>query len=200
MVLDESPPTDIDDDPETDMEDIYDAYAGSEDVTLNPAFSASTPGLIRSSVENTRSEALAHPKSSMEMPPTRIPVARTASEPLRANTSIDTTRSSETLIPSPPASIASSRQPTYSRSQSQTPDQPPSNKRRAKSPSSSSPSSTPKKSRTKVKTPPSATRRKEDNRGSIASYPTPEGDGMVDAIPTWTQPVQRSGTWDEVTR
>lgn len=200
MVLDESPPTDIDGDPDTDPEDIYDAYAGAEDITLNPAFSASTPGLIRFSAENTRNEVPAHPSTSTELPRTRIPVARAASEPLRANTSIDTTRSSETLIPSPPASIASSRHPTYSRSQSQTPDQSSSNKRRAKSPASPSPSSTPRKSRAKAKTPPPAARRKEDNRGSVASYPTPEGDGMVDAIPTWTQPVQRSGTWDEVIR
>ncbi|OJA21023.1 hypothetical protein AZE42_02332 [Rhizopogon vesiculosus] len=196
MVLDESPPTDIDGDPDTDPEDNYDAYADAEDFTLT--FSASTPGLIRSSAENTRSDVLAHQPTSTEIPPTRIPVARTASEPLRANTSTDTTRSSETLIPSSRPSIASSRQPTSSRSHSQSPNQPSSNKRRAKSPSSPSPSSTPKKSKTKARTPPPAARRKEDNRGSVASYPTPEGDGMVDAIPTWTQPVQKSGTWDEV--
>ncbi|KAG2131806.1 hypothetical protein DEU56DRAFT_813409 [Suillus clintonianus] len=195
MVLDESPPTDIDGDPDTDTDDIYNAYAGTEDVTIHP-FSASTPGLVRLSAENTRSEA--HPNINTEIPPTRIPVARTASEPLRANTSIETTRSSETLIPSPPDSIASSRRRSFSRSQSQSPDHPPSNKRRTKRPVSPSQSSTPKKPKSKAKTPSSAVRRKDDSRASIASYPTPEGDGMVDAIPTWTQPVQKSGTWDEV--
>lgn len=192
MVLDESPPTDIDGDPDTDPEDDYNAYGSAEDVTIHPPFSASTPGLVRLSTENTRSEA--HPTINTEMLPTRIPVARTASEPLRANTSTETTRSSETLIPSPD-SITSSRRRSVSRSQNQSPDHPPSNKRRTKSPVSPS---TPKKSKSKAKTPPSAVRRKDDNRGSIASYPTPEGDGMVDAIPTWTQPVQKSGTWDEV--
>ncbi|KAG1885247.1 hypothetical protein F4604DRAFT_1730701 [Suillus subluteus] len=192
MVLDESPPTDIDGDPDTDPEDDYNAYGSAEDVTIHPPFSASTPGLVRFSTENTRSEA--HPTINTEMPPTRIPVARTASEPLRANTSIETTRSSETLIPSPD-SITSSPRRSFSRSQNQSPDRPPSNKRRTKSPVSPS---TPKKSKSKAKTPSSAARRKDDNRGSIASYPTPEGDGMVDAIPTWTQPVQKSGTWDEV--
>lgn len=192
MVLDESPPTDIDGDSDTDQEDNYDAYDGTEDVTIHPPFSASTPGLVRFSTENARSEA--HPTINTEIPPTRIPVARTASEPLRANTSIETTRSSETLIPSPD-SITSSRPRSFSRSQSQSPDHPPSNKRRTKRPLSPS---TPKKSKPKAKTPPSTGRRKDDNRGSIASYPTPEGDGMVDAIPTWTQPIQKSGTWDEV--
>lgn len=200
MVLDESPPTDIDGDPDTDPEDMYDSYAGADQATLNLAFSASTPHLIRSSAENTRSEVLAHQTTSTEIPPTRIPVARAASEPLRANTSTDTARSSETLVPSPPPSIGSLPQPTSSRSQTQSPNQPSSNKRRAKSPASPSVPSTPKKSKSKVKTPPSAARRKEDNRSSVASYPTPEGDGMVDAIPTWTQPVQKSGTWDEVIR
>ncbi|KAG2340185.1 hypothetical protein BDR05DRAFT_967224 [Suillus weaverae] len=192
MVLDESPPTDIDGDPDTDPEDAYNAYAGAEDVTIHPPFSASTPGLVRFSTESARSEA--HPTINTEMLPTRIPVARTASEPLRANTSIETTRSSETLIPSPD-SITSSRRRSFSRSQSQSPDRPPSNKRRTKRPVSPS---TPKRSKSKAKTPPSAVRRKDDGRGSVASYPTPEGDGMVDAIPTWTQPVQKSGTWDEV--
>ncbi|KAG1743193.1 uncharacterized protein EDB91DRAFT_1126083 [Suillus paluster] len=193
MVLDEGPLTDIEGDPDTEPEDAYNAYTGKDDVTIHPSFSASTPG-PRSSTENTRSEA---PATSTQLPPTRIPVARTASEPLRANTSIETTRSSETLIPSPPDSITSSRRRTYSRSQSQSPDNPSTNKRRIKRPVSPSPS-TPKKSKSKAKTPPPAAHRKDDTRGSVASYPTPEGDGMVDAIPTWTQPVQKSGTWDEV--
>lgn len=193
MVLDESPPTDIDGDPDTDPEDIYNTYGDTEDITIHPPFSASTPGLVRFSTEDARSEA--HPTINTEMPRTRIPVARTASEPLRANTSIETTRSSETLIPSPPDSITSSRRRSFSRSQSQSPDHLPSNKRRVKRPVSPS---TPKRSKSKAKTPSSAARRKDDSRGSIASYPTPEGDGMVDAIPTWTQPVQKSGTWDEV--
>ncbi|KAG2130651.1 uncharacterized protein EDB93DRAFT_1255784 [Suillus bovinus] len=193
MVLDESPPTDIDGDHDTDQEDFYNAHDGTEDVTIHPPFSVSTPGLVTFSTENARSEA--HPTLNTEIPPTRIPVARTASEPLRANTSIETTRSSETLIPSPPDSITSPRRRSFSPSQSQSPDRPPSNKRRTNRPVSPS---TPKRSKTKAKTPSLAAQRKDDNRGSVASYPTPEGDGMVDAIPTWTQPVQKSGTWDEV--
>jgi hypothetical protein len=41
--------------------------------------------------------------------------------------------------------------------------------------------------------------RKKDRR-SVAEYPTPQGvDGeeLMDAIPTWTQPVEE-GDWDEV--
>ena len=40
---------------------------------------------------------------------------------------------------------------------------------------------------------------KEDDRRSVAHYPTPDGDeDMADAIPSWTQPVQKQGGWDEV--
>jgi serine/arginine repetitive matrix protein 1 len=36
-------------------------------------------------------------------------------------------------------------------------------------------------------------------RRSIAQYPTPaDGVDMVDAIPSWTEPVPASGNWDEV--
>ena len=42
----------------------------------------------------------------------------------------------------------------------------------------------------------------QSNRGSVAYYPTPDGDDedMADAIPSWTQPVHREGNWDEVRR
>ncbi|KAL0960942.1 hypothetical protein HGRIS_005947 [Hohenbuehelia grisea] len=39
----------------------------------------------------------------------------------------------------------------------------------------------------------------EANRKALAKYPTPDSDGdMADAIPTWTQPVPKTGNWDEV--
>lgn len=39
-----------------------------------------------------------------------------------------------------------------------------------------------------------------DKRGSVAYYPTVDGEGddMADAIPSWTQPVVRQGNWDDV--
>ncbi|KAJ7600265.1 hypothetical protein C8J56DRAFT_813047 [Mycena floridula] len=42
-----------------------------------------------------------------------------------------------------------------------------------------------------------AARKQEDNRRSVAYYPTPE-DGLESAIPQWTQPVRADGNWDDV--
>lgn len=39
----------------------------------------------------------------------------------------------------------------------------------------------------------------KEQRESVGQYPSPgEGEDMADAIPTWTQPVPRTGNWDEV--
>ncbi|KAH7920292.1 hypothetical protein BV22DRAFT_1122835 [Leucogyrophana mollusca] len=204
MVFDEGPLTDIDGEGDTDPENIYDAYiAGTEDVQPHPAFTTSTPGLPTSNVDSrSATPTTFQPPSRHDTTPTsRIPVARVASEPMRAGTPTDPLRMhSEPPLPSTSAATSSSRSRTMSRStsqpQQQTPEPPQSQKRRAKSPATASPASTPKKAKAKVRTPPS--RRKEDVRGSVASYPTPEGDGIADAIPTWIQPVPKSGNWDEV--
>lgn len=66
-------------------------------------------------------------------------------------------------------------------------------KRRAKSPAASTHG---KKPRT-AKTVPKKSRDNEDRR-SVAQYPTPEGDDMAHAIPSWTQPVPSNGNWDDV--
>lgn len=68
------------------------------------------------------------------------------------------------------------------------------------------PSSTAKKSqsaKTKPKSkPPIKKRMKEDNRRSVAQYPTLDGEAddldMSDAIPYWTQPKIVGGNWDDV--
>jgi len=39
----------------------------------------------------------------------------------------------------------------------------------------------------------------EAKRRSVAYYPTPfDGDELMDAIPSWTQPIPREGNWDDV--
>lgn len=68
-------------------------------------------------------------------------------------------------------------------------------KRRAKSPAAASTAG--KKARTKPPAKPTKSRENEDRR-SIAQYPSPEGDDIVHAIPTWTQPISGSGNWDDV--
>jgi hypothetical protein len=43
--------------------------------------------------------------------------------------------------------------------------------------------------------------KEKDNRQSVAEYPAPQGvDGeeLMDAIPSWTQPIGADGDWDKV--
>ncbi|KIJ17872.1 hypothetical protein PAXINDRAFT_167816 [Paxillus involutus ATCC 200175] len=195
MVLDEGPLTDIEADPDTDPETFYDAYAGTDaDNTMNSSFATSMSGLPPTVAADTRSKTPtnAYPAPRNDTTPKRVPATRTASEPLPSNTPSGPPRTSaDSMMPTPPSSgsrsLSRTTSPTSQSSDHSLP------KRRAKSPGASL-ASTPKKAKTK--SPPSASQR-EDVRASVATYPTPEGN-VVDAIPTWTQPVQRSSNWDEV--
>lgn len=204
MVLDENPLTDVETDAETDPETFYDAYAGLDteadaDDTTQTCFSAPTPGPPLAAVSSSRSQTptSTYPVLGANTTSKYATYPQTAGEPLRSRTpSVPPRMSVENTVPTPPIpgprarAVSRTTSPTSQLSeQSHT-------KRRAKSPAASSPASTPKKAKIKAKTPPPTSRR-EDPRGSIAGYPTPEGN-MVDAIPTWTQPVQKSGNWDEV--
>lgn len=118
--------------------------------------------------------------------PTPAPMTRGDSEPPQLPSSSKT--------PSPPPATSSSRQQTYLSNTL------PTTQKRAVSPASKKSRMTASKT-TRAKT--SALRKEQDeesNRKSVAYYPTPgQGDDdMADAIPSWTQPVQREGTWDEV--
>ncbi|KAI9573498.1 hypothetical protein HD554DRAFT_2264671 [Boletus coccyginus] len=125
-----------------------------------------------------------HPLSSSRI----LDDNNTPKDPLRT--------SAESTVPTPPASRQRAQTGPRTTSPTSLSSDQSHTKRRAKSPVASSPASTPKKARIKAKTAPPAPGR-DDPRNSVATYPTPEGD-MVDAIPTWTQPVQKSGNWDEV--
>ncbi|KAF8843258.1 hypothetical protein BDN67DRAFT_1001066 [Paxillus ammoniavirescens] len=196
MVLDEGPLTDIEADPDTDPETFYDAYAGTDaDNTMNSSFTTTMSGLPLTVAADTRSKTPtnAYPAPRNDTTPKRLPATRTASEPLPSNTPSGPPRTSgESMMPTPPSS--GSRPRSLSRTTSPTSQLSDHSltKRRAKSPGASL-VSTPKKAKTK--NPPSASQR-EDVRASVATYPTPEGN-VVDAIPTWTQPVQKSSNWDE---
>lgn len=201
MVLDETPLTDIEADADTDPESFYDAYASVDaepdaDDTVHSGFSASThghpssPAQVSSSRSQTPTNAVLDHNTTAKYatyPQATGERSRTPSVPAR--TSAESTTPTPLATGSRPRAGSRTTSPTsQSSDQSQT-------KRRAKSPAAPSPASTPKKARIKAKTPPPASRR-EDPRNSIATYPTPEGD-IVNAIPTWTQPVQKSGNWDE---
>lgn len=179
MVIDENPLTDIEADPDTDPETFYDAYAAADaDDTRAPVSSSRSQTPTNTVLGDTTT-----PKYATYPQPAR---SGTPSAPLRMST--------ESTVPTPSAS----RQRAYTGPRATSPTSQSSDqsytKRRAKSPVASSPA-TPKKARTKAKTPPPTSRR-DDPRNSVATYPTPEGD-VVHAIPSWTQPVQKAGNWDE---
>jgi hypothetical protein len=195
MVIDENPLTDIEADPDTDPETFYDAYAAAAaDDTIHSAFSASAPGHPLAPVSSSRSQTPtnAYPVLSDNT----TPKYATYPQPARSGTpSAPLRTSAESTAPTPRASRSRAHTgPRTTSPTSQSSDQS-YTKRRAKSPAASSPASTPKKARIKAKTLPPTSGR-DDPRSSVATYPTPEGD-VVHAIPSWTQPVQRSGNWDE---
>ena len=190
MVLDESPLTDIEADDDTDPETFYDAYASADvepdpDDTIHSRFGTSAP--LSSSRSQTPTNAV--PNNTT---PKYATYPQAATDPLRSGTPLALRTSAESTPPTTgPRTRSGSRttSPTsLSSDQSHT-------KRRAKSPAASSPASTPKKAKIKTRSPPPTSRR-DDPRSSVATYPTPDGD-IVNAIPTWTQPVQKSGNWDE---
>lgn len=195
MVLDESPLTDIEADSDTDVETFYDAYMGNADEPIRSSFNVSMPMLPLSVAADTKNEAsvVGHEPHLEDINPALVPMARAVSELRRP----DTPPVRESTIPTPPPTVPRSQAVSRATSpvsqisvQSQA-------RRRTKSPARPSPASTPKgSSKAKAKTPP-VPRQTGDPRHSVAAYPTPEGD-VVDAIPTWTQPVQKSGTWDDV--
>jgi hypothetical protein len=190
MVFDENPPTDFDSDGEDyDGLDYYTDAAAYEPASLEEKELRTEPAasMERSDTPSTLVEAskATNPNYKSRIP---TPTPRQISESSRA----ETPAQSPSLSPEPlePKAKAQPQKLAVNTNQAAT------NKRRAKSPAAT-PSST-KKSRTKspAKPPP---RKKQEVRGSVAQYPTLEGDDMANAIPTWTQPsMPPSGNWDDV--
>ncbi|KAH9950640.1 hypothetical protein B0H21DRAFT_686367 [Amylocystis lapponica] len=192
MVLDEPPPTDFENDSEW-YEDHGDSH-GEQDVMPHPNGTVSSPSLLTGALSpnNTTSRHRAAQSGASRIP-TPASLRQTSTH---AQTPPKPTRAASESASS---SIAG-RSPTAQRVQTQPQDQltPPTAKRRAKSPAAASASATKK---TRQSRPPSSmpkSARKEENRRSIGQYPDPDGDDIVDAIPTWTQPIPSSGNWDDV--
>ena len=199
MVLDESPLTGIEADPDTDPETFYDAYASTDPAAdADDTIHSAVPGHPFAPVSSSRCQTPtnAHPIPDDNNTPKYATYPQAARDPLRSGTpSAPRRTSAESTVRTPHASRQRAQTGPRTTSPTSLSSDQSHTKRRAKSPVASSPASTPKKARIKAKTAPPASGR-DDPRNSVATYPTPEGD-MVDAIPTWTQPVQKSGNWDE---
>lgn len=208
-VLNEDPLTDLEGDGDQDTSNSFTEYERRAAVN---GFSSSTPpsgmgSSARSSPDDHRSIT---PTTNMMMierernaPQTRIPAPapRQSSEPPQAQTSTQP-HSSNRGGSEPPTTFPASSSSTSApggRSPSipslTTPPQAQSTKRRGKSPAAPAP----KKPKTKMsKSPARSKAEDEKNRRSVAVYPEPTGENMMDAIPSWTQPVPNGGNWDEV--
>ena len=211
-VLDEAPPTDLEDgmDFESDIEP-----RSTESMTRagSPAASSNTtrqyPGLgvadslipvaaVGSSSAGPRSRS-----GSRTAQPSRIPtpsMSRQLPDPPRTPTPTQTGGSAE---PDSPKASRKVRQdnatpPSPPRVPTVTPQTP---KKRAKSPAAIAQSPSAKKSRSRAP-PVSQPRpnRNESKRRSVGEYPVPADENIADAIPTWTQPVSPGGNWDDVRR
>ena len=227
-VLDESPLTDLDGEGSDNSESEY--YNGpyayipevEDDLTPKPEPWTPTPGTgeARSLTPvSVPSSMIPRPSSRQQQqqqqqqqpaPPTRIPTLSTSRR------SSDSRRSATSPTPAPMTRGAS--EPPQLPSSSKTPSPPntssSSKPRQQTYPSNTLPTSAQKvavspaskKSRTTAskatRTKASATRKEQDeDRKSVAYYPTPTGQGddnMADAIPSWTQPIHGEGNWDEV--
>ena len=147
-------------------------------------------------------------RQQQNLPPTRIPgpssrrssesrsttattpphpgsMARGASDPIQTLSTVSKT-------PSPPPAPSSS---SNARQQYSSNTVPTSTQKRGTSPATKKAKTAAKANRVKT-----LQGKKELDRGSVAYYPTPDGneEDMADAIPSWTQPVHREGNWDEV--
>lgn len=201
-----------------DEHPLTDLDGGSEEISLSEyryldmsTVSALRPQSTDEPCSITPTPSMMQRSSSRQqnLPPTRIPTPSSR-------------RSSESRAPTPTTAIGrgTSEPPpvpstsTAAMAPSKSPSPPPTRQRQQSKPSPAVNSVTPR-GRSPVKNSKSrmaaakATRAKtlaarkemdeEANRRSVAYYPTPaDGDELMDAIPSWTQPVPKEGNWDDV--
>ncbi|CCM05736.1 uncharacterized protein FIBRA_07968 [Fibroporia radiculosa] len=196
MVLNEQPLTDLDG--ESDEEPEIDSY--ERGVLPHPNGTISSPSLTLNGYQISQGDAAKQRAGSSV---SRIPTAafqRQASAPPRTPTPTKVARGASETSSTPSTPRSPQRLPrSQSQPQSQGQRTSPNAKRKAKSPAGTGSTSTAKKAKTK---PPSSMKtiasRSDQNRRSVGQYPAADGDNMMDAIPSWTQPVPTSGNWDDV--
>ncbi|RDB19070.1 hypothetical protein Hypma_014324 [Hypsizygus marmoreus] len=208
-VLDESPLTDLDGE-----EEGSDAGSASEhymDAHRNYSFAsgaadmstASTP-MPRTSYDNRSTTPTSFRPSSRQTnaPPSRIPAppSRMSSESRVVSPTPQTIQRGASEPPSMPSTSTTSPSTRRRQPSKPTPVTPAGEKRGVSPAAKKTPSRTTAAQKTRAKK--LASRREveeEDKRRSVAYYPTPaDGEELVDAIPSWTQPVPRQGNWDDV--
>ncbi|KAJ3552756.1 hypothetical protein NM688_g3984 [Phlebia brevispora] len=202
MVLDEQPLTDLDSDEEQygngDVEGDY----MDEDITTHMGYdreNGASPPLSadRSDTPTTLVDLSKNSNFKSRLP---TPARQAYESPETPTPTQSPTLNAVDAPPVPPKDIPAVR--SIPSSPSATPKASPggaasNTKRRAKSPAAASVNGKKPRTRSPAKVPPKKTRENEERR-SVAQYPTPEGDDISHAIPTWTQPVPANGNWDDV--
>ncbi|KAH9480230.1 hypothetical protein JR316_0006828 [Psilocybe cubensis] len=220
-VLDEHPLTDLDGE-ESDINSITDrnavayAYLPEDADTMPSEEWTQTAGAheLRSTTPTPSMIPRSSSRQNQNYPPSRIPgpSSRRSSESrstvttppaqngLSRSTDINSTSTSSITTPSPSVSTSSpnQRQQTYANHTV-----PSATQKRGMSPASKTKTSRTaagKATRARLLSQREREKEEKENRESIAQYPTPgdEGEDMADAIPSWTQPVPKTGNWDEV--
>ena len=184
-VLDERPLTDLDnDDDDEDDEgyydddgmDVIDSYVREVGAVSPHSLERSdTPTLVDSTKSNSFKSRIPTPTPRAITPTSTHPLS---TEDLSVSTKAASPTPSQLSTPRPPLSAVAAA---------------PATKRKAKSPA---PSTTSK--RTRQKSPANAPKKKDEKPRESAQYPAPEGDDIMHAVPSWTQPVPPSGNWDDV--
>ncbi|TFY63566.1 hypothetical protein EVJ58_g3174 [Rhodofomes roseus] len=203
-VMDEQPPTDLESDGYGEPVEPYEHH---------PNGTASSPSLALYTSQNGTGNPPRHRPGQVSQ--SRIPTPSSRAQPIaEPRTPTPTKTSRNGLVPNTPSSTTSTprtrqglprsqTQPLHSsqRQKTVTPSTSSSTaKKRAASPGASTSLSNAKKTKGNSKPPSSMPRKvnKEENRRSIGQYPTPDGDDVMDAIPSWIQPVPPTGNWDDV--
>ncbi|GJE91911.1 hypothetical protein PsYK624_080630 [Phanerochaete sordida] len=185
FVLDERPPTDIDSDGEAYGEGEYyeedTTVYGRENGTVSPH-----------SLDRSDTPTLVDLKSSGFKSRIPTPTLRTSGSRSATPTGVSPPPLEVPPTPkasSPPTPSTTSPKPSAATSTA---------KRRAKSPAATSPAAAKRSKKPPAKAKPTPPKKDDRSRESVAQYPSPEGDDIMHAVPSWTQPVPKSGNWDDV--
>ena len=213
-VLDEAPPTDIEDGMEFESDFEHRSTEGTMTHVVHSRPESSLASHQHPGAIDSRTNAAGvgsgggGPRSrsaSRTAQPSRIPTpssSRQLSDPPRTPTPTQTAPSATAEPDSPRTG------PRKPRRDNTTPPSPPrvpavapqTPKKRAKSPAAMAQSPSAKKSRPRAPpvTQPKSKNRDDPQRRSVGEYPVPADGDMANAIPTWTQPVSPGGNWDDV--
>ena len=208
-VLDENPPTDIDEGDDSDTQSTRNHQAESRRQAYNNTSLYQTGDIsttseppfrfVYDSRSSTPTPTTVNKPSIQQTGSSRIP----ATSPMRQSAGSRATTPVQMMRGASEPSSSTRSAPSTPRAQrQQSKDTPPPSSMQRRGVSPMSPAKRTKSPGSKAARPKAAKLKKEmtdeEKRRSVAVYPLSTGDGdMADAIPSWTQPKLKEGNWDE---